>query len=98
MAVIRSVATAMAALMFATAASACDLQAPDAAKAGRGCAQAWMDRNLHLNDILTMGTHNSSHVRTPEKIMALIRLAAPKAWQGLDYGHPPLLDQLEDGD
>ena len=80
-----------------TAANACDLHAADAAKAGKGCAQAWMDRNLHLNDILTMGTHNSYHVRTPEKVMALIRAVAPKAWQGLDYNHGPLLGQLDDG-
>jgi hypothetical protein len=56
-----------------------------------------MDRNLHLNDILTMGTHNSYHMRTPDKVMALIKLAAPKAWLGLDYNHGPLLDQLNDG-
>jgi len=97
MGVIRCIAAATAALLFAGAASACDLKAPDAAKAGKGCAQAWMDRNLHLNDILTMGTHNSYHLRTPEKIMALIRLAAPKLWQGLDYSHGPLLGQLNDG-
>ncbi|HLY78163.1 MAG TPA: phosphatidylinositol-specific phospholipase C1-like protein [Caulobacteraceae bacterium] len=83
--------------MFATSAIACDLHAPDAVKAGKGCAQAWMDRNLHLNDLLTMGTHNSYHVRTPEKIMALIRGVAPRAWQGLDYNHGPLLGQLDDG-
>jgi len=59
--------------LFATGAAACDLHAIDAAKAGKGCAQAWMDRNLHLNDLMTVGTHNSYHVRTPEKIMALIR-------------------------
>jgi hypothetical protein len=97
MGVVRSVAAAMATLLFASAASACDLKAPDAAKAGQGCAQAWMDRNLHLNDLLTMGTHNSYHVRTPDKIMALIKLAAPKLWQGLDYSHGPLLGQLDDG-
>ncbi|HZZ88931.1 MAG TPA: phosphatidylinositol-specific phospholipase C1-like protein [Caulobacteraceae bacterium] len=86
-----------AALLAASGAQACDLKAPDAASAGKGCAQAWMDRNLHLNDILTMGTHNSYHVRTPDKIMALIKAAAPKTWQGLDYGHPPLAEQLDDG-
>jgi hypothetical protein len=86
-----------AGLLVTTAANACDLRAPDAAQAGKGCAQAWMDHNLHLNDILTMGTHNSYHVRTPEKVMALIRAVAPKTWQGLDYNHGPLLGQLDDG-
>jgi Phosphoinositide phospholipase C, Ca2+-dependent len=93
----RAAAAAMAVGLFATAAVACDLHAPNAAKAGKGCAQAWMDRNLRLNDLMTVGTHNSYHVRTPEKIMALIRGVAPKAWVGLDYSHPPLLEQLDDG-
>jgi Phosphoinositide phospholipase C, Ca2+-dependent len=91
-------AAAMAMATVATAAGACDLQVADAAKAGPGCAQAWMDANLHLNDILTVGTHNSYHMRTPAPVMALIKSFAPKTWQGLDYGHPPLLDQLNDGD
>jgi hypothetical protein len=56
-----------------------------------------MDRNLRLNDILTMGTHNSYHVRTPDKIMALIKAVSPRAATGLDYSHPPLLEQLNDG-
>jgi hypothetical protein len=84
-------------MAFATAAGACDPHAADAAQAGPGCAQAWMDQNLHLNDILTVGTHNSYHLRTPPPVMALIRKAAPTRWQGLDYGHPPLIDQLDDG-
>jgi hypothetical protein len=83
--------------MFAQAASACDLHASDAAKAGPGCARAWMDRNLRLNDILTIGTHNSYKQAISEPIMALVRGAAPKAWTALDYHHPPLVDQLDDG-
>jgi hypothetical protein len=83
--------------LAASAAEACNLHAPDAAKAGPGCARAWMDRNLRLNDIMTVGTHNSYHMRTPPQVMALIKAAAPTRWQGLDYGHPPLLDQLNDG-
>ena len=97
MGAIRIAATAMAAALLGSSAIACDLHAPDAAKAGKGCAQAWMDRNLHLNDLMTVGTHNSYHVRTPEKIMALIRSVAPKGWEGLDYSHPDLLEQLNDG-
>jgi hypothetical protein len=92
-------AVAGGALAAASEAWACNLHAADAAKAGRGhaCARAWMDRNLHLNDIMTVGTHNSYHMRTPPQVMALIRAAAPTRWQGLDYGHPPLIDQLNDG-
>ena len=97
MGLIRGAAAAVAAVLCASSAAACDLHAPDAAKAGKGCAQRWMDRNLHLNDLMTVGTHNSYHVRTPDKIMALIRAVAPKAWEGLDYSHPPLQEQLDDG-
>ena len=93
----RAALGAAVAAALATAAGACDLHAADAAKAGPGCAQAWMDANLHLNDILTVGTHNSYHMRTPPPVMALIKAASPTGWQGLDYGHPPLIDQLDDG-
>jgi hypothetical protein len=83
--------------LFATVAqAACDLHAPDAAKAGHDCAQAWMDHNLHLNDILTIGTHNSYHLRSPV-LTTLIRSFSPKGWLGLDYAHRPLADQLNDG-
>ena len=82
MGVLRGLAAAMAVALFASAASACDLHAPDAGKAGKGCAQAWMDRNLHLNDLMTVGTHNSwaFTVRTPDKIMALIRARRARLW------------------
>lgn len=78
-------------------ASDCDLSAPDAASSGLGCARLWMDHNLHLNDIVTIGTHNSYKEAIPDKIMALIRMGARKAAAGLDYSHIPLTDQLNDG-
>ncbi len=78
-------------------ASDCNLGAPDATSAGIGCARSWMDHNLHLNDIVTIGTHNSYKEAIPEKIMALIRMGARKAADGLDYSHIPLTDQLNDG-
>ena len=90
-------AAGMALALCASSALACDLHAADAAKAGPGCARAWMDRNLRLNDIMTIGTHNSYHVGLADPVMALVKAAAPKTWQGLDYRHPPLLDELDDG-
>jgi hypothetical protein len=75
----------------------CDLDAPDAASAGPGCARAWMDHNLRMTDILTVGTHNSYHQAISDPIMEMIRRAAPQAWEGLDYAHPPLTEQLDDG-
>jgi hypothetical protein len=56
-----------------------------------------MDANLRMNDILTVGTHNSYHQALSPPIMEMVRRAAPKAWEGLDYAHPPLTEQLDDG-
>ena len=75
----------------------CDLDAPDAASAGAGCERAWIDHHLRLNDILTVGTHNSYKQAISEPIMALIREMVPDRWRHLDYSHPPLAAQLDDG-
>ena len=79
------------------AASDCDLTAADALTAGPGCARIWMDKNLHVNDIVTIGTQNSYKEAVPDQIMSLIRMGDRKAAAGLDYSHPPLADQLNDG-
>jgi hypothetical protein len=50
-----------------------------------------------MNDILTVGVHNSYHVRADPRVLALIKAAAPSRWQGLDYDHEPLATQLDDG-
>ncbi|HEY2070645.1 MAG TPA: phosphatidylinositol-specific phospholipase C1-like protein [Rhizomicrobium sp.] len=87
-----------ACLLFASPALAdCDLTAPDAAKAGPGCAHAWMDANLHLNDILVVGTHNSYKQAIDPKIMALIAGQSQQLAQSLDYSHIPLDQQLDGG-
>ncbi|HEV2653132.1 MAG TPA: phosphatidylinositol-specific phospholipase C1-like protein [Rhizomicrobium sp.] len=80
----------------AVAQPTCNLSAPDAKSAGPDCARAWMDKNLHLNDILTVGTHNSYKKAVLEKIMALIHMASSKGNE-LDYAHVPLTEQLDDG-
>ncbi|HEX3918420.1 MAG TPA: phosphatidylinositol-specific phospholipase C1-like protein [Caulobacteraceae bacterium] len=77
--------------------SACDLNAPDAASAGPGGARAWMDHNLRMNDLTTVGTHNSYKQQISEPIMALIKRAAPDRWHHLDYWHRTLTEQLDDG-
>jgi hypothetical protein len=77
--------------------AACRLNAPDAAQAGPRCAHRWMDAHLTMNDILTIGVHNSYHVRADPKVLALIKAGAPTRWQGLDYDHEPIADQLNDG-
>jgi len=75
----------------------CDLAAANAGDAGPGCARAWMDRNLKLNDLVSVGTHNSYKTQVPEAVMALIRAAAPDRAEELDYREPPLDRQLDAG-
>ena len=88
---------ALVALACGAAAGTCKLAAHDARRAGPGCAQRWMDANLRLDDILTVGTHNSYKQAIAPTLMALIKAAAPKDWRSLDYHQPPLADQLDDG-
>lgn len=73
------------------------MAAADAAQAGTGCARAWIDKNLHANDIVTVGTQNSYKEAIREKIITLIRMGDRKAAKSLDYLHPPLAEQLDDG-
>lgn len=78
-------------------ASGCNLAAPDAVSAGPSCARLWLDQNLRLNDIVTVGTHNSYKSAIPREIMSLVRMGDSKVAAGLDYSHAPLTDQLSDG-
>ncbi|HTQ15519.1 MAG TPA: phosphatidylinositol-specific phospholipase C1-like protein [Rhizomicrobium sp.] len=93
----KALAFAAALLVATPALAACDLSAPNAAKAGPGCARAWLDANLHMNDILTVGTHNSYKQAIDPKIMKLIASRSPKLAEELDYSHIPLDAQLDEG-
>jgi hypothetical protein len=93
---------ALALLLFATSLAAsgadlCNLSAPNAAASGRNCARQWMDQNLKLNDLLTVGTHNSYKTTIPSSVMKVIGEISPHSAQGLDYGHRPLDAQLDAG-
>jgi hypothetical protein len=76
---------------------ACHLDAANARQAGPGCAQAWMDRHLRLNDLLTVGTHNSYKQAIPPADYQIIAAANPKGAQALDYAHKALTAQLDAG-
>jgi membrane-associated phospholipid phosphatase len=56
-----------------------------------------MDHNLKLNDLVTVGTHNSYKTAIPDAVMTLIRAAAPDRADELDYRHRPLSEQLDAG-
>jgi hypothetical protein len=75
---------------------ACDLKAPSA-PTDPACARAWMDQNLHVNDLLSVGTHNSYKLAIPEDEFAALRARRPNAGISLDYSHRPLNEELDDG-
>ncbi len=56
-----------------------------------------MDRNLKLNDLVAVGTHNSYKTALPDAVMALVRASAPDRADELDYRHRPLSEQLDAG-
>jgi hypothetical protein len=83
-------------LLLPQAHAACDLttwQAPRDEK----CAREWMDENLHVNDLLSVGTHNSYKMAIPAAEMAQLRARSSRAAIVLDYSHRPLAEALDDG-
>jgi hypothetical protein len=56
-----------------------------------------MDANLRVNDLLTVGTHNSYKRAIPPADYRLIDAANPKAAKALDYAHKSLTAQLDTG-
>lgn len=81
----------------APATARCHLDATDAAKAGTGCAEPWMDKHLRLNDLFTVGTHNSYKQAIPPADYQLIAAANAQGAQALDYTHKALTAELDAG-
>lgn len=50
-----------------------------------------------MNDVQTVGSHNSFKARIPAAVMAKLRAMEPKLADGLDYYHVPLARQLDAG-
>src|SRR6185436_8649766 len=75
---------------------ACDLEAA-AAPDDASCARAWMDENLRVNDLLSVGTHNSYKAAIPDAEMTQLRARSTRAATVLDYSHRPLAEELDDG-
>lgn len=55
------------------------------------------DSDLRLNQIQVIGTHNSYHIGLGPSAAELLRAEYPKLFQQLDYSHPSLTRQLNDG-
>jgi hypothetical protein len=83
-----------------TAAATCDLKAASASAAEAalpGCATKWIDANVAINQLQSMGTHNSYKEAIPDVEMALIKARNPDAAITLDYAHRSLAEQLDKG-
>jgi hypothetical protein len=52
------------------------------------------DRELRLNQIQVIGTHNSYHIAPAPNVLDLIAVAGRKRADGLDYTHRPLTEQF----
>jgi hypothetical protein len=77
--------------------SACDLHARAAARAGMGCARAWFDANIRLNDIQLVGTAESYKLRPSAAMLGLIRMGSAEDAKALDFAEPPITEQLDLG-
>lgn len=77
--------------------ASCRLDVAYAAEAGEGCARAWIDANLRMNDIQTLGTHNSYKDWIAPEEFAIFMATAPKSAPALEYAHEPLAAQLDWG-
>lgn len=83
-------------LLIAQARAECNLTAAHAPPDEK-CARAWMDENLHVNDLLSIGTHNSYKSAIPDAEMAQLRARSSRAAIVLDYAHRPLNEELDEG-
>lgn len=75
--------------------AACDVKATSASASG--CAREWLDANVRANQVQSIGTHNSfkQWISAPE--LDVIREVNAEGALSLEYGHPPLSEQLDAG-
>lgn len=55
------------------------------------------DQNVRINQIQVIGTHNSYHAGLPPNAAKLLKEKNPKVFAALDYSHPSLTTQLNEG-
>jgi hypothetical protein len=55
------------------------------------------DDDVRINQIQVIGTHNSYHAGLTPGVAKLLEATNPKAFDGLDYAHSGLTDQLNHG-
>ena len=76
--------------------SECIPRAPES-RVRPDCGRGWIDDNFRLNDLTSIGTHNSYKLAIPEAELILLRKRSPEHAIILDYGHAPLAQQLDLG-
>jgi hypothetical protein len=79
---------------------ACDLKAASASAAETalaGCGAKWIDANVAINQLQSVGTHNSYKIKIPDVELAVIKERNPDAAVTLDYSHETLAAQLDKG-
>ena len=75
----------------------CDREIHDAKSAGPECARSWLDSHLRLNEIQTAGTAESYKLRPSTTLLTLIGMGSKKDALQLDFGEPPIEQQLNLG-
>jgi hypothetical protein len=65
--------------------------------AGASVTLAASDCDVRINEIQVIGTHNSYHAGLTPGVAKLLQATNPKAFEGLDYAHSGLADQLNHG-
>ena len=75
----------------------CNLKAGTVVQAGAGCAHAWFDANLKINEIQLVGTAESYKLHPSPQLMALVKMGSAEDARQIDFSEPPLQTQLDDG-
>jgi len=60
-------------------------------------AGAQNSKDVRINQIQVIGSHNSYHAGLTPSVQAMLAQTNPKALRGLDYGHPRIPQQLDAG-
>lgn len=53
--------------------------------------------SLRINELQSVGSHNSYKIQIPSAELVLIKAQSPETAKGLDYAHAPLAEQLDLG-
>jgi hypothetical protein len=71
--------------------------APAARTCNSHCARDWMDSHLRLNQLQLIGTASSAKQKPSGGVLTIIRMGGQAGEEALDFGEPPLAQQLDGG-